>query len=158
MTYNKKKYSMESDVTMVQMLPVTQRDFERTMINMLKNLTEKGRPHVWKEGEFSQGLMRTLWPPLFMMRNKLLKLLRIPCMWWIASILLLSRILLLTLVFNSLVMMYLGVKNSLGSPCAQPYTFIQPSRFPGICWSFSKSSMNILLSSFFFFLMMLLFW
>lgn len=46
MTYNKEKYSMESDVTMVQMLQVTQRDFERTMINMLKNLTEKGRPHV----------------------------------------------------------------------------------------------------------------
>lgn len=40
---------------MVQMLQVTQRDFERTVINILKNLAQKGRPHVWREGEFPQG-------------------------------------------------------------------------------------------------------
>lgn len=43
MTYHKEKYSMQSDATMVQMLQVTQRDFEVTMTNMLKNLVEKGR-------------------------------------------------------------------------------------------------------------------
>lgn len=46
MTCHKEKYSIKSDATMVQMLQVTQRDFERTVINILKNLAQKGRPHV----------------------------------------------------------------------------------------------------------------
>lgn len=35
------------------------------------------------------------------------------------------------------------------SPCAQPYTHIWPSRFLGICWSFSKPPLDIILWFFF---------
>ena len=45
---------MQSDATMVHTLQVTQRNFKITMINMLKNLAEKGRylPYV-KKGRIS---------------------------------------------------------------------------------------------------------
>ena len=41
--------------------------------------------------EYFHRDMDTIWPPLFIMRNRLLILLKVPFMWWITFLLLLSK-------------------------------------------------------------------
>ena len=48
------------------------------------------------------------WPPWFLMRNWLLTLLRIPCVWWVTFLLLLSKFY-LSLSFNNFILMCLSV-------------------------------------------------
>lgn len=94
------KYSIEVDATMAHILELTQRDFKTAIIKMLKNLLEKGRYHVWRDGHYLAPIICDKKSDVSLVENPF---------YMMSCFLVTYKILSLTLAFDSLVIMCLGV-------------------------------------------------